>query len=413
MPRPAGVPMTDRVVRAQYLGGLDGLRGVACLAVLTAHCWGHFAPGTTPSGAAQLLSQGLVVFFAMSGLLIYLPFVRDIATGEQRVAVQSYARRRLARVYPAYLVIFLITNFALQASYVTNAVDSATAGTDKGSGMLTDPGPLLLNLGLLQTFFPHTIQTGINPSWSLTTELCFYVLLPLLAIPLVRHARGSSRRAFAIAMAPPAFLLVVGLAGRAWAEHLYRGRPELGAFSAEFGANGVAVLSRSILALADNFAFGMAVAVVFVWMERGSLATWSRRRVVFAGSLVIAAGGLLGLLVHDSHPWFMGTFIALASAALLLLIVEPTARGTDSALVRVAGFRPLVYVGEISLSVYLWHYPMILLASRWNLVGDDSALSMAWSPVLVGAASILLGSMTYRWIERPAMSGRTARNRRA
>lgn len=404
--------MSDRA-GGHYLDGLDGLRGLACLAVLTAHCWGHFAPDTTPAGAAQLLSQGLVVFFAMSGLLIYLPFVRDIAGGERRVDVGHYARRRLARVYPAYLVIFLITNFVLQASYVTNAVDSATPGTDRGSGMLTHPGPLLLNLGLLQTFFPRAIQTGINPSWSLTTELCFYVALPLLAIPLVRYARGASRRAFAIALVPAGFLIVVGLAGRAWAEHLYRGRPDLGAFSAEFGANGVAVLSRSLLALADNFGFGMAVAVVFVWMERGRLGRWTHRRVMTWGTAVIVAGGLLGLLVHDSHPWFMGTFIALASAALLLLLVEPTARGTDSALVRLAGFRPIVYVGEISLSVYLWHYPLILLASRWNLIGGDSALSMAWSPLLIGAASIALGALTFRFVERPAMAGRLPLRRTA
>lgn len=396
--------MSDR----HYLGGLDGLRGLACLAVLTAHCWAHFAPDTTPSGAAQLLSQGLVVFFAMSGLLIYLPFVRDIAAGERRVDVRWYARRRIARVYPAYLVIFLITNFIFQASYVTNAVDSATPGTDQGSGMLTQSGPLLLNLGLLQTFFPHTIQTGINPAWSLTTELCFYIALPLLAIPLVAYARRVPGRTLAIALIPPGVLVVAGLAGRAWAEHLYRGRPDLGAFSAEFGANGVAVLSRSLLALADNFGLGMVVAVVFVWMERDRLPAWTHRRVIVWGGVVIAIGGGLGLVVHDSHPWFLGTFIALASAALLLLIVEPTARGTDSALVRLAGLRPLVFVGEISLSVYLWHYPLILLASRWNLVGDDSALAMAWAPLLIGAASIALGTLTFRFVERPAMTGRRA-----
>lgn len=406
--------MTTSAVRdARYLAGLDGLRGVACLAVLTAHCWGHFAPETTPSGVAQLLSQGLVVFFAMSGLLIYLPFVRDIAAGERRVSVAGYTRRRLARVYPAYLVIFLVSNFVLQAVYRTNAVDTATPGSDVGSGMLTDPLKLLLNLGLLQTFFPSTIQTGINPAWSLTTELCFYAVLPLLAIPLVRRTRGSSRRAFVFAMLPVVTLLVVGLGGRAWAEHLYRGRPELGAFGAEFGANAVAVLSRSLLALADNFAFGMAVAVIFVWMERGAFETWTSRKVRIAGTFLIAIGGGVGLLIHDSHPWFMGTSIALASGALLLLVVEPTARVRPSGLVRWASFRPIAYVGEISLSVYLWHYPMILLASRWHLVGGDSVPTMGWSPLLVGVASIVLGTLTYRFIERPAMAGRTARARRA
>ena len=83
--------------------------------------------------------------------------------------------------------------------------------------MMTDPGPLLLNLSLLQTFFPEHLQTGINPSWSLTTELTFYALLPVLAVWLV----GRSSRRLALALIPPAVLGAAGLAGRAWAEHLY------------------------------------------------------------------------------------------------------------------------------------------------------------------------------------------------
>ena len=57
--------------------------------------------------------------------------------------------------------------------------------------MMTEPGPLLLNLSLLHTFVPEHLQTGINPSWSLTTELTFYALLPVLAVWLVGR---SSRR---------------------------------------------------------------------------------------------------------------------------------------------------------------------------------------------------------------------------
>jgi len=391
---------------AHYLGGLDALRGAAALAVVTAHSWGHFAPETTPTGTAQLLSVGLVVFFAMSGLLIYLPFVRDISTGQRRVRLGHYARRRLARVYPAYIVILLISDFVLRAVYVENAVDVSTTGSDRGTGLMSDPVDVLLNLTLLQTLFPDTIQTGINPSWSLTTELCFYALLPLLAVPLVRFSRGSSRRGLLLALTPVAFLFVVGIAGRAWAEQWYDRRPELSTFSAEYGANGIAVLSRSLLALGDNFAFGMVVAVVFVWMLRGELTSWTHRRVMVGGTIVVLAGGLGGLLLHDAHPWFLGTSMAAASGGLLLMLVEPAARGTSSVLVRFASIPALEYVGRISLSVYLWHYPMIVLASRFDLVGGDSLVTMVWAPVLVSAAALVLGSVTYAFVERPAMEGR-------
>ena len=77
---------------------------------------------------AQVLSQGLTVFFAMSGMLIYTPFVRDIARGERRLRVGHFARRRLLRVFPVYVVIFLIADFGLRAVYLSNAVDTSVPG---------------------------------------------------------------------------------------------------------------------------------------------------------------------------------------------------------------------------------------------------------------------------------------------
>ena len=393
----------------QYLGGLDGVRGVGAVSVLVAHCIVHFAPATTPNGIAQMLAQALTVFFAMSGMLIYTPFVRDIARGERRLDVGRYASRRLLRVFPAYLVIYVICDFGLRAVYLSNAVETSTPASDAGTGMMSEPVPLLLNLSLLHTFFPEHLQTGINPSWSLTTELTFYALLPLLAVWLV----GRSSRRLALALVPPAILGLAGLAGRAWAEHLYAGSSGLSAFDAEFGANGIAVLSRSLLALGDTFAWGMVVAVLFVWTERSELPQWTRRRATAVGWAAIVAGAAAGLVVRDSNPWFMGSFTSVAAGGVILLMVDPGARGESSVLVRIASWRPVEYLGEISLSFYLWHFPMIILVSRAGLFDTDSWGSLAGSVALVTLASATLGSITFTLIERPAMTGQwpTVRSR--
>lgn len=395
-----------RFAQPQYLAGLEGIRGLACLAVVTAHCWTHFAPETTPPGAAQVLAIGLVLFFAMSGLLIYLPFVRDLALGERRVSLARYAGRRLARVFPAYLVVFLVCNFVLQAVYTENAVDVSATNSDVGTGLMSDPLQLFLNLTLLQTFVPDAIQTGINPSWSLTTELTFYVVLPLLAVPLVRHTRGDPKRGFWIALVPGLVLIAAGLAGRTWAEQLHAQQPEIDTFSAEFGANGIAVLSRSLLALGDNFGLGMVVAVLFVWIERGELAGWTRRRIVGGGSAVVLVCAAFVLLMHDAHPWFTGSAMSLAAAAVLLMLVEPTARRKPSVLVRLTSVSAFEYAGKASLSIYLWHYPLIVLASRFDVIGGDNWLTMVSAPALVFAGAVLLGSVTYAYVEKPAMSWR-------
>jgi peptidoglycan/LPS O-acetylase OafA/YrhL len=389
----------------QYLGGLDGVRGAGALMVITAHCVGHFAPITTPAGFAQILAQALTVFFAMSGMLIYTPFARDIARGERKLRVGHYVSRRLLRIFPAYLVIFVIADFGLRAVFLSNAVDTAVPGTDAGTGMMTKPEPLLLNLSLLHTFFPDYLQTGINPSWSLTTELTFYAALPVLAVWLV----GRSSRRLALALLPPAVLGVAGLAGRAWAEHLFQHSSGITPFSAEYGAHGVAVLSRSLLGLGDTFALGMVVAVLFVWTQRGELPWWTRRRATIVGWSLIVAGSIGALIFHDTHPWFTGSFTSVSAAAIILLMVDPPARREPSLLVRVGSWRPIEYVGEISLSVYLWHFPILVLVARAGLFSHDSLFSMVGSTVLVAAVAIALGAITFAWIERPAMTGQLPR----
>ena len=124
-------------------------------------------------------------------------------------------------------------------------------------------------------------------------------------------------------------------------------------------------------------------------------------------------GSIGGLALRESHPWFMGTFTSLAAGGVILLMVDPGARRESSALVRIASWRPIEYLGEISLSLYLWHFPMIILASRAGLFDTDSLASLAGSVLLVASAATLLGAITFAWIERPAMTGQwpTTRSR--
>jgi peptidoglycan/LPS O-acetylase OafA/YrhL len=392
----------------RHLGGLDGVRGVCALMVVAAHCFGHFAPETTPQGVAQILAQALTVFFVMSGMLIYTPFARDIARGERRLDVRQFAARRVLRIFPAYLVIFVIANFVLGAVYLTNAVEVGEPGSDVGTGRLTDPWGLLLNLTLLHTYSPTWVQTGINPSWSLTPELAFYALLPLLAVWLV----GRSPRRLAVALLPAAVLGVAGVSARVWAEHLYAGSSGLTPYEAEFGANGIAVLSRSVLGIGDAFALGMVIAVLFVFIQRGELSWWTRRRAAVTGWTLLPLGAIVALALHDARPWLMGTFTSVAAAAVILLVVDPGARDESSVLVRIGDWRFLEYTGRVSLSLYLWHYSVLIMVTRAGIFEEDSLLSMLGSTVVVATIALALASVTFRWVEHPAMTGFGSRRSR-
>jgi peptidoglycan/LPS O-acetylase OafA/YrhL len=382
----------------RYLGGLDGLRAVACLTVLAAHSIGHFAPTATPNGVAQILVQGMTIFFALSGMLIYLPFARAIAGTAEPVHIGRYARRRLLRIFPAYVVIFLICNFALGIVYGRNALDAARPLTDAGSGRITHPVDVLLHLSLLQTFVPSQMQTGIPPAWSLTTELSFYLALPIVVLAVTGGRASRLGRAFV----PPLIFFAVGTAGRLVLTRV-SAASGLSVDQAEFGSNGVAVLARSLAIFADTFALGMAVAVFYVWAEARRGDRWTAGRATALGWTAIAAGAVGGVLLLDVQHWFVGTFTGFAAAGLLLLVADPTARGRDTWLSRLAGVAPLRYVGEISYSVYLWHVPVILLVSRLGWFHTDSLTTLAGATGLVAAVSIVLASVTFRWIERPAM----------
>jgi peptidoglycan/LPS O-acetylase OafA/YrhL len=105
----------------------------------------------------------------------------------------------------------------------------------------------------------------------------------------------------------------------------------------------------------------------------------------------------------------MGTFTSLAAAGIILLMVDPEARGESSLLVRIGSWRPIEYTGEVSLSLYLWHFPVLVLVARAGLFTGDSVVSMLGSTVLIAAVSVALAAITFTFIERPAMTGRFPR----
>ena len=131
--------MAERV----RLSGLDGVRGMLAVAILVAHTSALLTPETADRLHLSLLAQSVIAFFALSGFLIFLPFCRAIVNGRDLPDLRTYAVHRLYRVYPAYLVIFLVANFVLAAVFVENAYTAETVRSDAGTGRLIPehPGP--------------------------------------------------------------------------------------------------------------------------------------------------------------------------------------------------------------------------------------------------------------------------------
>ncbi|HEX2213974.1 MAG TPA: acyltransferase [Mycobacterium sp.] len=392
---------------------MDGIRGLLCLSIAITHVTGYYTANTADTWKTNLFGFSLVYFFVLSGFLLFLPYVRNVvadATSARMPNVGDYAVHRLARIMPAYLVIFLIVNFVLRLSYTDNAAltpDDARTGI----GMITEPGELLANLALVQTYFPAYIQTGIGPSWSLTLEYAFYLSLPLLGFVIFRMRRRSTRNPFLVAMVAPLILLAVGVVGRALIPLVNRYAGTSDFILLNWGPNIAAVFTKSILTNADNFAMGMFAAIVFVAIEHGALPERVTRRIRMLSAAAILPVLVVGAMLFAVAVSFVTLVVGVVAALMILVVVVPLARGDKSKLATALDVRPIRYVGEISLSAYLWHFPLLLLLGRLGWMAGDNLPGMLYNIVLLLTVTVLAATVTYYLIEKPAM--KYAKNARA
>jgi peptidoglycan/LPS O-acetylase OafA/YrhL len=385
---------------------VEGLRALAAVSILIYHCWLYSAPDGRPVDLGLLsrfalrhLPAGVLLFFTLSGFLLYRPLAASVLRQVPGPSMRRYLRNRALRIFPAYLLVLLVVGVLLPAALTGRSAAGSQLGRLAG-----DPGVLLANAALLQNYLPASMDTGIGPAWSLAVELVFYLVLPLLGWLAAACARaaGTAQGRTGAALVPVAVVIAIGLSGSLVAFHVVP--PGSGAWH-----RGVV---RSFWYHADLFALGMALAVVRVNVEDGRLRLPRRWRTA-------AAAGLVGITVVTAlltdrgriqqYPGALPyeALVSLACALLLALVVLPTAAPAPRpAIVRLLETRLLVAVGLVSYSLFLWHEPVVrwLQQRGWTSGGTRGF----WINLLVlGVLSGLLSAGTYRFVERPALRRKT------
>jgi peptidoglycan/LPS O-acetylase OafA/YrhL len=404
-PKPSPPPLPGSA--APRLAEVEGLRAVAACSILVFHCWLFSSPAAlrwnlgpvTPF--VQPLQSGVTLFFVLSGFLLYRPIISAVLEGRDLPSAGSYVRNRALRILPAYWVILVIVVLVLRSATVH------AAGQPITTGAVHDPGTLAADLSLTQTYDPRTIWTGILPAWSLTIELAFYLLLPLLALAARFTARlyPSDRGKVVAVLTPVAGLLVAGAAGKAFVA-AYSAGPERAV-----GADWHTVLDRSFLTHADLFAFGMAAAVALVLSEQRvqviptALSRCVGRPLAYTGIPTLILGFyLLPPFVYDST-------VALLASLLLVRVLGPKAspRRRGSLLTH-----PWTLAwGRISYSVFLWNYPvLVFLGAHHVLASGNDAQSFVVNLAIAVPAVGILSYLTYRFVEAPALALKAHRPKR-
>jgi peptidoglycan/LPS O-acetylase OafA/YrhL len=309
--------------------------------------------------AGELLGHGnigVVIFFLLSGFLIYRPFVVARTPGGRPVSVRWFYLRRAVRIIPAYWV--ALTIIQLWTGLVA----------------FHDRWWQLYLFG--QIYSPRLVFAGgISPAWSLCIEVSFYLLLPLYAL-LIARVLGRSSRPVALELGVLAVLALGSM-----------GVHQLIARDASI-ANSAFTLPGTFYL----FAIGMALAIVSVHtnlVERASRyanAAWVAAAVIYVGLALSVSAKSLGSV----NPAYIPT------ALLLLLPAAALPEGRRTIASMLLSFRPVALLGLVSYAFYLWHQTIVVELHK----------HVSQPVVLLGlsiALTALVAAVSYVIVERPAL----------
>jgi peptidoglycan/LPS O-acetylase OafA/YrhL len=308
---------------------LEAARGVAALMVVAVHVHSfHTIDGIPQAEWLSFTAQGWLgvhVFFVLSGLVLYLPY----ANGRQFV-LRDYARARITRIAPGlWAVIALSATVLGMWSWST------------------------VRHGLFVNADADYAHSPVPQAWSITIEMGFYLLLPLLvwlfaARPIVRVPILAG-------------LVLAGCVCRALTFHGWPVTP---------------------LAFVDNFAVGVLAAIC--------LARIPRHRAM----LVVAAFAFAAALAFIPITRWASLFALLIVCGLFAVGLAAVA-AVDP---RVP--RALLFIGTVSYGIFLWHWPILIAATGHGLYRLPDGLEV----LFVVAASIVAGWASWRLIEQPALA---------
>jgi peptidoglycan/LPS O-acetylase OafA/YrhL len=336
---------------SHYRPDIDGLRAIAVLAVI----FFHFGVPWISGGFV-----GVDIFFVISGYLIGGQISHEIHAG--RFSILSFWERRIRRIYPAFVFVICATFvFALlymlpaefktfSASMVATAASASNVWFNWHSGYFAD---LATKQPLLHT-------------WSLAVEEQYYVFLPVFLSVLLRFWPLQEARALAF-VAAVSFL---------WAA--------IGAFLAP----------EPTFYLLPSRIWELLLGTILAVSRFGGLSIGARSRLLGLVGIALMLGSIFLLSKNIPFPG-----IAAAPPCLGAALAIYAGSDRQSFTYKALSLRPLVFVGLLSYSLYLWHWPVLILSERYIPLTALIPERFLLGPLLT--VTFLLAWCSWRFIEIP------------
>ncbi|MCL6682704.1 acyltransferase family protein [Sphingomonas alba] len=330
-----------------YRPDIDGLRAFAVLAVI----FYHFGLSGFSGGYV-----GVDVFFVISGFLITQILVREHELG--RYSIVKFYERRVRRIIPALLVLLALT---LAAGWIFLA---PAEYSDLGKSTLSALG-FVSNIKFWRGsgYFDQAAVRPILHTWSLAVEEQFYIFYPLLLALLYRLGKRW--------IGP---VILTGLA-----------------VSLLLSAAGVFLSPSATFFLIPTRAWELMVgAVLALGLVPGIARRGAAEILAIVGTIMLAAS----VLLYDQRTFFPGLAALLPCLGTALLIHSGS--GQETRVKALLSWRPIVVVGLMSYSLYLYHFPIHIYAVRLlsrELTPTDAAIGIA--------LTFVLAFLSWRYVERP------------
>jgi peptidoglycan/LPS O-acetylase OafA/YrhL len=398
--------------RENQIPALDGVRAVACLAVLSWHL-----DQVTPAlhGINNYLAalvyfgeSGVVLFFLLSGFLLFLPYAKALLFDSPWPSAYRFYTRRIFRILPGYFVaLFLVVLFF---------------------------HPEYLHRSFFLSALNFRVTKIVDPTfWTLAVEMLFYLLLPMLAWIFRLVCRGTVRRRMLTLTLCLLVMAAWGMVSKYWGLYIAQTSQLDFLIPHALSAGLLPIIQGDAGNFAEVFALGMFLCIVYIFTRDAS--TGKRWGVKIARLVPLMWIGGLVVLAFMSlcHLYFTRTFVRIESPNLFPFldpfadpivyywhlyqgIVYAVGYGLCMAAVlygsgyikRMFEWSVVRNLGAISFSLYLWHLPLLFLFAdavapkilQYGLRhrGEYVALWF-WAIAIILPVSVFL----YRYVEKPGI----------
>ena len=354
--------------KSKYLPSIDSLRALAVLAVIIYHVDVNYLPGGF---------LGVDLFFVLSGYLISSLIIKEYRkTGS--LNLYNFYIRRARRLLPA--VYFMIT-VGLVVMVLFNEVLLRKSHLDAIFGYIYSSNWWYI-FHKLDYFDSFGAQSPFKHLWSLAIEEQFYMIFPLLFL-LVNGKKKSKGGTYKL---NKNFLYVVlGLI-----------LVSLIAYILLFDINNISRIYFGTDTRAFSLLVGVVGAILYP-MERLHSKVTPQQNMIYSVVSLVSIATLITVMIYTSeyNTWlYRGGFLLVAILGLIVIISSGKQHTLMSKLL---SFKPIVFIGKISYSLYLWHFPILVLTTPVSEIGNPNIIFVILRVIL----TFILATASYVFVETP------------